>query len=105
MSMSKRLTSAPRLANGCAVWRILAHDLSQPLPQMPPLGLVAHQREGASVRLGGLRVAAEPAQQFSPSDGQQMILGELAATVELVHQREPTLESERHRDRDRPVEL
>ena len=32
-------------------------DFSQPFFQMPPLGLVTHEREGGAVRLGGLKVS------------------------------------------------
>ena len=39
--------NASALASGRA-------DFSQPFPQMPQLGLVTHEREGAAVRLGGL---------------------------------------------------
>src|SRR6187397_42508 len=70
----------------------LRRDLPQPLFQMPPLGLVAHERQTAPVRLGGLRMAAKPAQQLGLRDGQQVIPVELAALVEVIHQREAALD-------------
>src|SRR5882724_7816895 len=83
----------------------LRRDFSQALFQMPPLGIIAHQPQGASVRLGGLRVAAEATQELGLCNGQQVIPVELAALVEVIHQREAALDPVRHRDRDRPVEL
>jgi len=70
----------------------LESELSQPLLQMPPLGLVTHQLEGAPVRFGGLSVAAEPAQQLRVRGGQQVIPGELAAAVDVIHHGEAALD-------------
>ena len=50
-------------------------------------------------------MAAKPAQELGLCDGQQMIPVELAALVEVIHQREAALDPVRHRDRDGPVEL
>ena len=66
----------------------LRGDLSQPSFQVPPLGIVAHQLEGAAVRLGRLGVAAKPPQQLCPRDREQVIAVELATVIELVDQGE-----------------
>src|SRR5882762_3513496 len=89
----------------CSTYAALRHDLSQPSFQIPPLGVVAHQLEGAAVRLGGLGVAAKPPQELCPRGRQQVIPGELAAVIELVYQGETALDSGRHCDRDGAVEL
>ena len=71
---------------------------------MPALGLVADQRQRAPIRLGGLRVAPQPALQLGARGGEQVIAVELAALVELIHELETALERTRHRDRHRAVE-
>src|SRR5437899_649071 len=73
----------------------LRGDLSQPSFQVPPFGIVAHQLEGAAVRLGRLGVAAKPPQQLGPRDREQVIAVELSTVIELVDQGETALESGR----------
>ena len=69
------------------------------------LGLLAGERERASV--GGARLvrAAEPAAEIGPRRVRQVVVGELAAREDRVDQREPRLRPVAHRDRHRAVQL